>query len=58
MFNTTDNSNGIAYCSFCGKASTEVKKRSQGLAYTFVMNVALHKILLMKICNKMHWSAH
>lgn len=30
MFNTTDNSNGIAYCSFCGKASTEVKKLIAG----------------------------
>jgi len=30
VFNTTDNSNGIAYCSFCGKASTEVKKLIAG----------------------------
>ena len=30
MFNTTDNSNGIAYCSFCGKATTEVKKLIAG----------------------------
>ncbi|SJX69992.1 ATP-dependent Clp protease ATP-binding subunit ClpX [Weissella confusa] len=30
MFNKTDNSNGIAYCSFCGKASTEVKKLIAG----------------------------
>ncbi|TYC47789.1 ATP-dependent Clp protease ATP-binding subunit ClpX [Weissella muntiaci] len=30
MFNTTDNTNGIAYCSFCGKASTEVKKLIAG----------------------------
>ncbi len=30
MFNPTDNSNGIAYCSFCGKASTEVKKLIAG----------------------------
>lgn len=30
MFNTTDNPNGIAYCSFCGKASTEVKKLIAG----------------------------
>ncbi|MBD5833225.1 ATP-dependent Clp protease ATP-binding subunit ClpX [Weissella confusa] len=30
MFNTSDNSNGIAYCSFCGKASTEVKKLIAG----------------------------
>ncbi|MFO9690148.1 ATP-dependent Clp protease ATP-binding subunit ClpX [Weissella confusa] len=30
MFNTTNNSNGIAYCSFCGKASTEVKKLIAG----------------------------
>ena len=30
MFNTTDNTNGVAYCSFCGKASTEVKKLIAG----------------------------
>jgi len=30
VFNTTDNSNGVAYCSFCGKASTEVKKLIAG----------------------------
>ena len=30
MFNTTDKSNGIPYCSFCGKASTEVKKLIAG----------------------------
>lgn len=30
MFNTTDDTNGIAYCSFCGKASTEVKKMIAG----------------------------
>jgi ATP-dependent Clp protease ATP-binding subunit ClpX len=30
VFNTTDDTNGIAYCSFCGKASTEVKKMIAG----------------------------
>jgi len=30
MFNTTDNTNGPAYCSFCGKSSTEVKKLVAG----------------------------
>lgn len=30
MFNTTDDSNGVAYCSFCGKPSTEVKKLIAG----------------------------
>ncbi|MBM7618117.1 ATP-dependent Clp protease ATP-binding subunit ClpX [Weissella uvarum] len=30
MFNSTDDTNGVAYCSFCGKSSNEVKKLIAG----------------------------
>lgn len=30
LFNSTDDTNGVAYCSFCGKSSNEVKKLIAG----------------------------